>query len=399
MLKLSDLYFLVQKNLLEKKKRAFLTISGIIIGIFTFTFFIFVSQGLSNAISEQFSGLGVNVLVVQKAGGAGGPPTSSSGLTQTHISKIKQVVRGYTYITPQLFYSGLYEYAREKAIITTLSVPDENLDVFMNDLAIEIEFGRNIRSGDKGVAVIGAKTAKDAFKNKEVALGSNIKINGSSFRVIGIIKERGDLFVDGSMFINYNDLEKLSDNDGTFSAIRVGLLETTDPELVEEKILTKLNPNGKQKEVSVTSPKQAMEQFDQIIGVLNLIIGFVSSIALFVGGINVMNTMYSNIVERINEISVMKALGATSSDIRNLFLAESAFLGLIGATIGFLLSYLLAEFLGAALVQLGYNVPIYFEVEFFITVILVTAFLTMLFGTYPAIKAANVNPADNLRDE
>jgi len=399
MLKLSDLYFLVTKNILEKKKRTFLTISGIIIGIFTFTFFIFVSQGLSNAVFEQFSGLGVNVLLVQSANGGGaGPQSIDSYLTQKDLNKIKQVTRGYNYISPQLFHTDQYEFARQKEKFTTIAFPAEYLTQVYDDLNLEVEFGRPMRSGDKGTIMIGAKVAKEGFK-KELKIGSSIKVDEKNFRIIGIIKERGDLFLDNSIHMPYRDLETLSENFNQYSAIRVSLLESTDADLIEEKILKKLNPNNKQKHVTITSPKQAMEQFNQILGVLNLIISFVSSIALFVGGINVMNTMYSNIIERTNEISVMKALGATESDIRNIFLVESSFLGLIGAIFGFLLSFILAKILGIILVNMGYNVPIYFKLSFFLIIILITSFITMLFGTYPALKAAKINPADNLRDE
>lgn len=401
MISLGDLYLLVYKNIFEKKKRTFLTISGIIIGIFTFTFFIFVSQGLSNAISEQFSSLGVNVLVVQPANsGQGGPSGITSSLTDTDKNKIKQVVRGYDYITGQIFYSGQYEFSREKSVITTISFENENLEKVQSDLTIEAESGRVLKSSDVGSVYLGYKAANEGFEDKTVTVGTSLKIDGKSFRVIGIGKEKGDLFLDNSILMNIKDVRELADlANNEFTVIRVSLLEDVDADLMQAKIETKLNPNNDEKTVEVTSPKQAIEQFDQILGVLNLIIGFVSSIALFVGGINVMNTMYSNIIERVNEISVMKALGATSSDIRNIFLVESSALGLFGAFVGFFLSFGLAKLLGNYLTTIGYNVPIYFEFDFFIKIILITAIFTMLFGTYPALKAAAINPADNLRDE
>jgi putative ABC transport system permease protein len=401
MISLSDLYLLVSKNILEKKKRTFLTVSGIIIGIFTFTFFIFVSQGLSNAISEQFSSLGVNVLVVQPANsGQGGPSAITSSLTDTDKNKIKQVVRGYDYITGQVFHSGQYEFSREKAVLTTIGFENQYLEKVQNELKVEVLEGRILKPSDTGVIYLGYKVANEGFEDKSVSVGTSLKVDGKSFRVIGIGKEKGDLFLDNSIIMNLDDIRKLADlKNDEFTVIRVSLLEGTDADLMQSKIETKLNPNSDEKVVSITSPKQAIEQFDNILGVLELIITVVSSIAVFVGGINVMNTMYSNIIERINEISVMKALGATASDIRNIFLVESSVLGLFGAIIGFLLSFGLAKLLGITLTSIGYTVPIFFEISFFLKVIFITALFTMLFGTYPALKAAAINPADNLRDE
>jgi len=393
-----DLYKFVMNNMLEKKKRVFLTISGIIIGIFTFTFFIFVSQGLSNAISDQFTSMGVNILAVTPVGGGGGPPTDG-GLTDTHIAKIKQVTRGYKYIAPFIFYSGQYEYGREKEVVTTLGYPDEFWPDLVEDLNLDIAQGRFFKNGDKGSVLLGAKFAENGFGGeKEIKVGSSIKNGDMSFRVIGILEEKGDLLVDNVMLMPFDDIKDLS-GQTSYSGIRVSLFEGVDASVVQDAILRKLNPNNEQKNVQITSPAQAIEQLNQIIGVLQLIISFVSIIALIVGGVNVMNTMYSNILERINEISVMKALGATNADIRNMFLLESSFLGIVGALIGFLLSFILAKILGVVIGNLGYNVPIYFSFIFLIEVVVVTAFFTILCGTYPAIRAAMVDAGDNLRDE
>ena len=338
--------------------------------------------------------------MVQSANNAqGGPAGITNALTQTDITKVKQVVRGYDYITGQLFYPAQYEYARQKEIFTTISWENEYVDKVQKELNIELDEGRGLKSGDSGIIVLGNKAANEGF-DKKVSIGTSIKVGGKSFRVVGIIKAKGDLFIDNSIVMGFKDLQNLAGYDNNqVSVIRISLLEGTDATLMQSKIEKKLNKNSDEKVIDVTSPKQQIEQFDQILGVLNLIIGFVSSIALFVGGINVMNTMYSNIIERVNEISVMKALGATRGDIRNIFLLESGALGFFGAFIGFFLSLGLAKLLGIVLTNLGYNVPIYFEIAFFLKIIIVTVLFTMLFGTYPALKAAKINPADNLRDD
>ena len=394
-----DIFKFVFNNMLEKKGRVFLTISGIIIGIFTFTFFIFASQGLSNAITEQFSTFGLNVLGVQKAGTAAGPP-SGEGLTDTDIEKIKQVITDYKSVDPGIAGSVQYEYGREKAIITTVSYPDRVWIDGFEDLGFEIEEGRFLRNGDKNVIFLGYKAAKNSFgEDNQVTVGSSIKVNDKSLRVIGIGKERGDLFLDGSAQIPFDTAKEVL-NQETYSLIRINFYDSANLDLMEEAIDRKLNPRGKEKEIQITSPKQAIEQFDMIIGGLQMIIGFVSLIALIVGGINVMNTMYSNILERTNEISVMKALGATNSDIRNIFLIESGTLGFVGVVIGYGLSFALAKTLSYLITNYaGYNVPVYFEPNFFLIIIITTSLAAMIFGTYPAIKAARINPANNLKDE
>ncbi len=396
----SDIFKFVLKNMFEKKGRVLLTVSGIVIGIFTFIFFVFASQGLSNAISGQFTAFGVNVLIVRSADSSSGGPPGGGGLTDTDIENIKKVARGYKYVAPFIFHTGLYEYGRSREVIVSLAYPDKYWDDVGSDIGIEMEKGRFLRQGDRGVVVVGDKVSKDGFgEGNEIIVGSSIKAENRSFRVIGIIKNRGDLFVDNSILLTFDDIKKVSGQD-TYGGIRVSFLEGVDLDEQRNAIERKLNPNSREKNIEITSPNQAIEQFNSILGVLRMIILFVSSIALVVGGINVMNTMYSNILERINEISVMKALGGTNSDIRNMFLIESSILGFIGAFVGFMLAYGLAELLSYLITNFGgYNVPVNFSFELFIYTMLITTFFAMLFGTYPAIRASYVDPADNLRDE
>ena len=397
---LLDYLWLVGKNMVEKKKQVFLTIAGIVIGIFTFTFFLFVAQGLSNAITEQFSSVGLNVLSVQPYSGTvtTGPP-SGEGLTDTQIARISQVTDDVKYIAPSIFYTTLFEYGREKAGITTLGFPDKYLTDIRDDLGIEMEEGRFLRPGDSGVIVLGDKAKNSFGEDTPLTIGNSLKYNGSTYRVVGILQERGDLFIDSAAFVGFDDIREIS-NQQTYTQIRVSFYENADLKENEEAILRQLNPNNEEKKVQVTSAQQTIDQFNQIIGVLSLIIGFVSFIALLVGGINVMNSMYSNVLERINEISVFKAIGSTNKDIFILFLIESAFLGFIGAMIGFFGAYGLAEALSYAISNYGgYNVPITWDALLFSLIIGITTIAAMIFGTYPAFKASKIDPADNLRDE
>jgi len=388
----------VISNMLEKKGRVFLTLAGIVIGIFTFTFFIFVSQGLSNAIVEQFSSVGANVLAVQLAGTPLGVP-GGSGLVDTDVSKIKQVISEYKYVAPGIALTSKLEYGRIKSNVLSISYPDENLDDVFSDIGVGILEGRNLRQGDRGVIILGYKTATESFGDKKVQVGSSIKIKDKNYRVIGIYEEQGDIFIDTSSFLPFNDAKDLADQD-TYSLIRVSFNQGADLDYYKEQILRKLNPNGKEKRVKVTSSSQAIDKFNQILGLLTGIIVFISSVALFVGGINVMNTMYSNVLERINEISVMKAIGATNFNIFLLYLIESAILGLLGGLIGFSLAYSFAILLSYIITTyLGYNVPIYFDFIFFMIILMGTIILTMIFGTYPAMRASKINLSDNLRDE
>jgi len=392
---------LIFKNMNEKKGRVFLTVSGIIIGIFVFTFFIFVSQGLKSAIANQFTTYGVNVLGILPAGTQGDPSTSPGGLTDNDVEKVKQIAKDAKYIAGLIFHRDLFEYNNEKKVLFIVGHPflDNPLyeTEFQKEMGIDIAEGRQLRTNDRGAIIVGSKVAKEAY-SKELRIGEVLKINGKSFRIIGIIKERGDLFIDSSCFMSYDDIKEISGKT-TYSIIRVSFPANADLAYYKNAIDTRLNPNGEEKRVIIQSPTDVINQFNQILGLLTAIISFISSVALIVGGINVMNTMYSNVLERINEISVMKAIGATNEDIRNLFLIESSILGFFGAVIGFMLAFILAKVVAYFISYLGYIVPINFDYIFFFEVIFITSLFAMLFGTYPALRAAKINSAENLRDD
>ena len=399
MLQISDLLLFIKREILQNKKRFFLTISGIVIGIFVFTFFLFVSQGLSSAIEGQFSSLGKNVIVIRPESQADSGPPGGEGLDDTDVAKIRQVARKVKYIAPQIFYSsGQYEFKREKDFIVTLGMPDEFLEDVSSDLGIKMSQGRFLRKNDRGSIVIGHKVAHNTFDDL-VSVGDSLRVEDRKLKVVGVIKSRGDLFIDSSIYANFEDIKEISGQD-TYTSVRVSFHEGADVEEQMQAILKKFNPSGKKKRIQISSPKQAIEQFNSIIGVLTLIIGTISGVALIVGGINIMNIMFSNAIEKTTTISTLKALGGTYNDIRNLFIIESAIYGTCGALIGFFLSFGLAKILAYLSTNFaGYTIIIDFELEFFLGIVFTTTLLAIIFGTYPALKAAKINPADNLRDE
>jgi putative ABC transport system permease protein len=167
-----------------------------------------LTSGLSNAITEQFSSFGVNVLAVSPYTGMAqsGPPNSGDTfLTDTDIQKIKSVISNYNYVAGAIFRTGIAEYNKEKQILTSLSYKGEYWKYIEKDLDLEIEEGRFLRPNEKSTIVLGYKVATDTF-DKEVSVGESIYIGDKKLRVVGILKERGDLFVDSSTMLNFDAL-------------------------------------------------------------------------------------------------------------------------------------------------------------------------------------------------
>ena len=394
-----ELFLLVLSIAKEKKLRVFLTTSGILIGIFTFCFFQFASSGLSQGVENQISTFGLNVLNVQSVeqDSQDGVPTSK-GLTDSTIERIKKISTGYKYIAPNIFAQEVFSYGREEQPIVTLAYRDEDLNELYKDINFELLEGRDIKSGDKGIAVVGYKIATQTFE-KELLIGSSLKIKDKSFRVVGILKSQDDLFVDSSMRIPFDDLQDVANQD-TYSNIRISYVQGVDIEAEQEKIENYFNRENQPKEIEISSPKDSLESINQIFFTLNVIVSFISGVALVVGGINVMNTMYSNVLERINEISVFKAIGSTNLDIVKMYIIESVILSAIGSLIGYAFAFTTAKLLSNFVQNsLGFFFPVEFSAIYLLIVIISTILFGGFFGAYPAYLAASVNPADNLRDE
>lgn len=389
MIKIYDLIQLVSRYSFENKKRMFITISGIIIGIFTFTFFMFISQGMTQSVQDSFSATGMNVLEVYSL--------DNVGLTETDVQKIKQVVKDYNYISPTMYGEGIFEYSKIYENFAITAYDKNSVEDVFEEMNFKVQSGRLLKSKDKGVILIGNKIANEGFEDLVLKVGNSVKIDGKSFRIVGILEDKNSF--NNKIFIPFEDLQDLLDEE-KYHTIKISLVDKEDVAITEKAILTKMNPNSKAKNIGVETPTKSMKESNKLIGALTMIVGFISGIVLLSGGINVMNTMYSNIKQRQNEISVMKAMGSTNFDILFLFLSESAFLGLIGSLIGFVIAYGLA--LISSYVALNFfdqSLPIIFDPIFFALIIGGAILMTSIFGAYPAFRGSSVNPADHLRDD
>jgi putative ABC transport system permease protein len=398
MIKTKDVLKLVNSYLSHNKLRSTLTISGIVIGVFVLVFFIFLSFGLKAGIYEQFSASGLNIIGVQLTENKKNGAPQGEGLTKIEISKIKSVVTDYKYIQGGIFYTSIVEYKGKQT--TQIFLGYENWKEIRQDFSMPLEKGRHIKDNDKSSVVLGAKVVSNLNKETDIKLFENILINGKKYKVVGILKERGDLFVDGTAYMSQNEIKRLSKQD-TFSLIRISYKDGVNINSEIEKLdiaLNGRNINKKQK-YSFQSPQKVIEQVSNIINILTFVISFVSFISLITGGINVLNTMNSNTNERIGQISTMKAIGATNKDILKLFLTESFFLGLIGSFLGFFLAYGFAKGIEIIISAIGYTLPILFNLNLMLLVVIITSIGTTIFGTYPALKAAKINPSENLKDD
>lgn len=396
---MQDFFRLSFLSIKHRKIRAWLTIIGIVIGIAAIVALISISQGLENAIIEQFSKMGVKDIRVAPKG-LRGPPMGASlaGLTKDDVDTVKSV-KGVDYVLGVLFQRGTVEFDGKKELINTIAYPTDLAARAFLDVDLEFEEGRPFRKGERSSALLGAKVAKKAF-DKEIRLRNNVEVEGKKFKVVGVFKEAGLSPIDDSVFLSIDDARGLYDEPEEVSAMTVHILPGVDMDEVAEAIERRLKRARDDENFQVFTPKQVLEQLSTILGIVGIVLVGIAAISLLVGGIGIMNSMYTSVLERTREIGVMKAVGATDASILTMFLMESGLMGLAGGLAGAGLGTGVAFSFGEIASQLGFSLLlIQIDFKLLAFALAFSFFVGMVSGTLPAVRASKLKPVDALRYE
>lgn len=401
-----DYFSLAFNNLKRRRLRSWLTMIGIFIGVASVVALISLGQGLQNTIKEQFEILGTDKLIVMPGGKGGMPLASAEKLTSKDLEIIRQT-KGVDVATEMIYSIVLIESRGEakQTMIIGLST-DESSSVLKDMEGFEAEKGRDLREKDKEKIIIGHLISKDnGFFEKGVGLRDKILIRGKEFKVVGIMSKIGNPQDDTQVYIPIEIARELFEKEDEIDSIYVKVKSNFQPIDVAEEIKKELrdfrDEEKGQETFSVQTFEQLLETFSNIFGIVQVVLVGIAGISLFVGGIGIMNTMYTSVLERTKEIGTMKAMGAKDSDILYIFLFESGLLGLVGGGIGILIGIGLgkgAEYLAGMAFRTDMLKAVF--PWYLITGTLLFSFLIgMISGVLPALQAAKLKPADALRYE
>ena len=335
---MKDYFSLAFNNLKRRKLRSWLTMIGIFIGIAAVVALISLGQGLQNAIEEQFEQLGSDKIIIQPKGmGPPGSAGSSLKLTSKDL-KVIENVRGVEYASGYLIKQGQAKYKGESGIGFSTGMTAKDFERMMEMTGLEVIDGRGLKEGDKFKVVVGYNHIYEDTWEKSLKIGSTIEIEGYDFKVIGVVDKIGNPIDDNLLYVSKDILKEILNIEDEESQIIAKTALGFDPEDVAETIKRKLRQFRGEKEgqetFSVQTSEQLLETFSNIFGVVQAVLVGIAAISLLVGGIGIMNTMYTSVLERTKEIGTMKAIGAKNSDILSIFLIESGLLGLVGGIIG-----------------------------------------------------------------
>ena len=392
-------------SLIANKMRSILTMLGIIIGVAAVIALVSIGNGVKQDIQNSISSLGSNLLMVMP----GAPRTpgvrpSQGSMKSLKVSDYQAISKldGVKAASPYTANSYVTIY-QSKNWTTTVSGVSSNFQDVNNWTMAEGRFisSKNVENRER-VAVVGQTVVKNLFAGED-PVGKEIRVKNIPFRVIGVLNSKGNGTMgndqDDVIFIPYTTAMERVEGVDYLRMVYVVASDDNGIDRLQSDIENLLRVRHSIKDTNlddfnIQNMKSIMETMEQTTGTLTLFLGAVAAISLVVGGIGIMNIMLVSVTERTREIGIRKALGATYFVIVTQFLIEAVVISLMGGLIGIALGIGASKLIGLASgMSTVISVP---------TIVLSFAFsmaIGLVFGIYPARKAAKLNPIDALHYE
>ncbi len=403
----SESFFTALDSLLANKLRAVLTMLGVIIGVAAVIALMSIGNGVSESITGEIQSFGTNLITITTDGdNSGGYPALSNSdvvalsdpLNAPDVAQVAASVQG----GQEVVYEG------RSTQTTVVGATANYFDV--NNLT-EFTAGDGLTLNDidtnARVAVLGADAATELFPNV-YPIGRSVKINGVSYEVVGVLDETSQAFgvsTDENVFVPITTAQsrlfplRTRQGERAVTAITAQAASEDANDAAIDQITETLRQQhditySADDDFSIFSQSDLLSTFDTVTATLTAFLGAIAGISLVVGGIGIMNIMLVSVTERTREIGIRKAIGALKRDILAQFLLESVLLSVLGGFIGIVLGWLISKAAGS-LIDLETVVDMG-------TVLLATGFamaVGLIFGIYPAWRAADLRPIEALRYE
>ncbi len=400
-----EYFSIALRNIRTRSLRSWLTILGIVIGVFLIISLLSLSEGLKQTITKQLMSLGGEMIFVMP-GDMSNPMSmfmAGSKFERQDVQAIEKA-EGVDKILTMSYQSGVARYGEESKTIFLAGIPVKTgLEILEKFQGWSLEKGRWPNTGKREV-FIGQEVANEIFK-EDINVNAEISIKGRRFEVVGILNSLGNKSDDSYIYMDMSLYEWLTgEKKGTAQQVMVKIKEGSNADLVAENIKESLQETRKRRagtdmvDFSVITSEKMGDIAGNILGVIQIVIVAFASIAIIVGGIGITNTMFTSVRERTKEIGIMKAIGAKNSAVLTIFLMEAGIIGSIGGVGGTLLGALFAK-----VIELyGQVHPLFYFVAsispgLIIFGLVFPFFVGCIAGLFPAKQAASLKPVEALR--
>ena len=389
----------IRRNLM----RSFLTILGIVIGVSAVITMVTLGNGATMAVQNQISGLGTNLLQVrpgQRMGPGGG--SGAPAFKDTDADAIAQQIGGILAVAPE---------ARAGATVvaggrnwTTSIIGSTNAWLQTGNWAVRtgrVFSDAELRAG-AAVCLIGETVRRELYGTRD-AVGEQLRVKAFSCEVVGVLASKGQGAFgndqDDTVVVPLRTLQRRVTGNTRVNTLLVSMQDGSDPERVKASLTQLLRELRKLSDTdednfNVLDTKQLADTLSGTTKVLTMLLGAVAAVSLLVGGIGIMNIMLVSVTERTREIGIRLAIGALEKQVLTQFLVEAVTLSLLGGVTGILLGLGLA-WLGTSLM----GVPFVTSPAIIVVAFVFSAAIGMVFGYFPARRAAQLNPIEALRHE
>jgi len=378
------------------KMRAALTMLGIIIGVMALVVLVSLVDSATSSITSEVSSLGNSLLTVRVSDDKGVP------VKLKDLENWVDTEPSIAAVAPYATSTATGKFGTESADFNVYGVTQDEYKI----QSMQLIMGRFIAASDvknsNRVCVIPEGTAEDLIGYKD-CLGREISLNGIKYTVVGVLEDEEEslaTILSGGMktaYIPYTSLMRLStENGSSISTFYIGAAEgyTLDQaeEVMKKLLLERFNEDDDA--FSISSQNMIEEAMGRISNFLNILLGGIAAISLIVGGIGIMNIMLVTVTERTREIGIRKAIGASRRTILVQFLIEAVVLCMLGCALGIFVSWGILQIISA--ITVSASISFHLNGRVVVLSVLFCFLIGVIFGLYPANKAAKMKPIDAL---
>ena len=401
---LGTTFILAFRSITRHLMRSFLTTLGIIIGVAAVVTMVTLGQATTQAVQQQIASLGNNILQIrpgQGFGRGGGGPTPAN-FTEQDVTAIRDQIGGIVAVAPQATSATTAVYEGSNWSTTVTGSTSDYFRIQPWPLAEGRSFEPAEEAGGKAVCILGNTVRKNLSAGASL-IGQRVRLGGISCSVIGTLTTRGQAGFGGDqddvVFMPLKQVQRRLTGNRDIRMMMVGVDPRYESAAVQNAITKLLRERrnivgGKQDDFNIFDTAQISATLTGTTKLLTGIVTAVAAISLVVGGIGIMNIMLVSVTERTREIGIRLAIGALGHEVLTQFLVEAIVLSCLGGVIGILLAQVLVLIVSPLM-----QVPLLFVPQINVIAFLISAAIGVIFGYFPARRAASLNPIDALRYE
>lgn len=391
----------IRRNLM----RSILTILGIVIGVASVIIMVTLGSGATEELTSFLGGLGTNLLQLNPSQAAyrSGARIESIVFDYADVTAIEREIDGISAVAPVSDSRVQVIYGNENRPASIIGSTNDYLIARNWEVALGRSFTDGENHSGKNVCVLG-QTVRNELFGAQNPVGESIRLKNISFRVIGVLEKKGSMVFgmgdqDDFILIPLRAFQRRIAGNNFVSTIIISAKNSVSTEKVKNDIENLMRQRRKleideEDDFEVTDMKDAVSEITVITGMLTMVLSAIAAISLLVGGIGIMNIMLVSVTERTREIGIRLAIGALERNVLTQFLLEaivlSSFGGLLGIILGLSVTALLVQYI---------NIPFVFSLGIVFIAFMFSAGVGIVFGFFPARKAARLDPIDALRHE